>query len=137
METTTIAPMTMQTHVSDCFVKMNLLGFQDKTHKLDWMYDCMLNHCDPCEIAEKYLDFVEYDGQYLTDTCSALFEIFINFKNGKSCSKQEKEYLSSRAGTLDCKYISVDGEQKIIIITVLDIIKEMDGPEFIQWLRKY
>jgi hypothetical protein len=97
-----------------------------------WILDAIINQKNLLEIASKYLDESDYDGNFLTSTVDAMFEAFISFKEGKYIDSEEALYLSSRSGVL-AQYVDYCTE-KILIFTVRELIKEIDGPQFDLWL---
>jgi hypothetical protein len=97
-----------------------------------WIFKAIKDNTSLVDIASRYLDLSDYDGNYLTSATDALFEAFISFKNNNYIDSEEAGYLLGRSGIID-QYI--DSKNNIITyFTVRDLIDELDGPEFNKWL---
>lgn len=93
------------------------------------------------EIAYDYNERCGYNNdvsicKYLTSTVSGLFDAFIHYKRGEDFDSMAGWYLNQRNGILG-SYQIVDGLEDLLItnLTVMDLIRELDGEGFFIWLN--
>jgi len=100
-----------------------------------WIVQDIINGSTAFEIATKYLDRSDYDGDFLTSTTDGLLDAFITFKENRSIDPSEAAYLANRAGGLgQCFDDEFEGRINLSIFSVRDLIRELDGSEFDDWL---
>jgi len=133
--------------------KLTLCKINDISHELYWIYDSIINGDSLQNIALKYLAKYEYNGQYTTSSSCALFDAFIQYKNGKyydpyntfiqykNCKyydRYDAQYLMCTSGTLDVHVETheITGKlKKITFFSVKDLICELDGTKFFEWFE--
>ena len=100
-----------------------------------WLVSKLKNNNELTEIGYGYQDMCEYDGNILTDTCSALFEAYCQFKNNFDISNNDAMYLMNRSGVL---YSYPDLEtSNTICVTVKELIRLYENNDlFNEWLKK-
>lgn len=112
-------------------------GIMEDGHEMNWLWKMIQSNANLREIADAIIGHNEYDGNYLTDTTSALLEAYLTYKSGGRMDRDEKNYLKNRAGIIVVKMINKKNDDpNDFIITCHDLISELEGEEFINWITK-
>jgi len=83
------------------------------------------------EVADRYMLYMDYDGNCMGCTTSGLFDAFYQYKSNTCYDPIDASYLASRSGILGQYMIDPDN---IIFVTVKQLISQCDGDGFQQWL---
>lgn len=130
-------PSSCSTQLSESFIKKIELcknGTIDK--EFNWIFVDLLEGRSALDIANKALEFSDYDGDCLTSATHGLFDAFVSYKNESIIDSDDAAYLSNRAGPIGYYNIEEsDGVTKMEIFSVRDIIRELDGEGFFVWLK--
>jgi hypothetical protein len=103
---------------------------------LGWIFIDMLQNKTMEQIANKFLEQDDWDGNYLTSTTSALFNAFVCYKQNQTIDTLEALYLSTRGGSIGSyDYFDEDGNLTMIFVSPKDLIAELDGDGFFTWLN--
>lgn len=98
-----------------------------------WIYSYIMQNKSLEEIAQKYINSINCENDPDKLSCWKLFDAFLKFKqNIKSdfnFDKNSNSGIISYYELLDSNY-----KFKIIFLTVEDLIKEMDGEYFFNWI---
>lgn len=106
-------------------------------HKLHWIYISIIEKKPLIQIATEYLEKSNYDKLGISDPRDNLFDAYIKYKNGLDIDSNDAVYLLDKKGNLDmCVSKDDDGNKKIIFFNVRDLIKELDGNDFFDWVEK-
>lgn len=120
--------------LSQDFLKKMILCLQKESPNY-WIVEYVMSGKTTLEIASRYLELSDYDGNFLTSSIDALFDAFIAFKDLRLIDSQQAAYLSNRSGGLGQYVNSMESDTiNMIFFSVRDLIHELDGPDFESWL---
>jgi hypothetical protein len=127
-------------HLSKDFIKkLNLCKNNLDETNFGWIYYKLLASNSVIEIAYIYLKKSKYNGDYFFDFNSELFNAFCYYKNN---SKKYYNYNIARYLCLKNGILAINTNSYLIndsiftILTIKDIILELDGNGFINWLNE-
>lgn len=106
-------------------------------HKLHWIYISIIEKKPLIQIATEYLEKSKHNKLGTSDPRDNLFDAYIKYKNGLDIDSNDAVHLLDIKGNLDmCVSKDDDGNKKIVLFNVRDLIKELDGNDFFDWVEK-
>lgn len=119
------------------YIKATNSGLTDESNDFNWIWQDIQNGKSLCEICSRFIEFTEWDGDCYTDTSSAILDAFVSFKNKQKIPIEDKKYLRNRSGVITTKCVDEDDNSEPIYyhFTCHDLILELDGSEFFDWLN--
>lgn len=102
---------------------------------LGWIFLDILQNKTIEEIARKYIEVDNYNGNCSTSTSSAIFDAFLCYKENRHYEPMDALYLSNRNGSIGSyETYHQNGALQMIFFGAKDLIKELDGEDFFFWL---
>ena len=113
-------------------------GLTDESNEFNWIWKDILGGKTLSEIAEKFFAHTEWDGDCFTDTSSGILNAYLMYKNGHKIPLEDLRYLRNRSGVITSKCIDEEENFEPIYhhFTCLDLIEELDGTDFFDYLNK-
>lgn len=103
----------------------------------EYIYRSILEKKSLEKIAYEYLILSNYNGQCKTSIICGFFDAYYKYINNKEYNSLDALYLNSRVCNIgQYELLDVNGEFKIIFINIKDLIYELDGKNFFDWLNE-
>lgn len=113
-------------------------GLTNESNEFHWIWKEILDGTNLSEIAEKFFEHTEWNGDCMTDTSSGILNAYLMFKSGIKIPLDDLIYLRNRSGIITSKYTDENENSEPIChhFTCLDLIKELGRKEFFDMLNK-